>query len=249
MGRNRFLFVCIVVLVFIVVLVSFPSDSKQEETIKETGIETPATVVPATTTTTTTTTTVPVTTTTTTIVSEPPKHVVASGETLTKISLMMLEDPARWLEISVFNELENPHVINPGQVIDIPLEEVDTSGVEVPLMPGEAPVESPVPTDAPKSSGGSKAASTPAPASSSGRCGGDLPSCAVMECESGGSLTAHNPTSSASGKWQIIDSTWKGTDAGANSGVSSAADAPEHVQDAAAREIYAGGSGRSQWTC
>lgn len=87
------------------------------------------------------------------------------------------------------------------------------------------------------------------PAMSSGRCGGDLPSCAIMECESGGDARAHNPASSAAGKWQIIDATWASTEAGANSGVSSAADASESVQDAAAKEIYAGGAGRSQWTC
>ncbi len=163
-----------------------------------------------------------------------------------EISSATLATPDRWLEISVHNELENPHVITPGQVLTIPEEPVDVSGVDVPMPPWEiTPVAPPVPAE-----GKSRSRSAPAPPkTSSGRCGGDLPPCSVMECESGGSLTARNPTSSASGKWQIINPTWKGTEAGANSGVSSAADAPEHVQDAAAREIYAGGAGRSQWTC
>ncbi len=171
-----------------------------------------------------------------------PTHVVNAGETLVEISSATLATPDRWLEISVHNELANPHVITPGQVLTIPEEPVDVSGVEVPMPPWEIASASADPSR-------SRSRSTPASQTSSGRCGGDLPSCSVMECESGGSLTAHNPTSSASGKWQIIDPTWKGTEAGANSGVSSAADAPEHVQDAAAREIYAGGAGRSQWTC
>lgn len=79
---------------------------------------------------------------------------------------------------------------------------------------------------------------------SSGRCGGSLPPCSVMMCESGGSLTAHNPRSTASGKWQILDTTWNGY-----GGYRHASDAPEDVQDARAREIYAGGAGRSAWVC
>lgn len=78
----------------------------------------------------------------------------------------------------------------------------------------------------------------------SGACGGDLPPCSVMVCESHGNLVAENPRSTASGKWQILDSTWAGY-----GGYARASDAPEDVQDARAREIYAGGAGRSQWVC
>lgn len=77
-----------------------------------------------------------------------------------------------------------------------------------------------------------------------GACGGDLPPCSVMICESGGSLTAQNPQSTASGKWQILDSTWAGY-----GGYARASDAPEDVQDARAREIYADGAGRRAWVC
>lgn len=79
---------------------------------------------------------------------------------------------------------------------------------------------------------------------SSGRCGGSLPPCSVMACESGGNLRAENPRSSASGKWQITDGTW-----GGYGGYSHASDAPESVQDERARQVYAGGAGRSQWSC
>jgi len=85
--------------------------------------------------------------------------------------------------------------------------------------------------------------SASSPASSGGRCGGDLPPCYVMERESGGSLTAENSRSSASGKWQFLDSTWNGY-----GGYAHASDAPETVQDARARELWNGGAGCSSWS-
>lgn len=66
------------------------------------------------------------------------------------------------------------------------------------------------------------------------RCGGDLPTCAIMECENKGAITGKNPSSSASGKWQIVDGTW-----GGYGGYAHAQDAPEAVQDAKARELWA----------
>lgn len=78
----------------------------------------------------------------------------------------------------------------------------------------------------------------------SGACGGNLPSCAILACESGGKLTAENPTSSASGKWQFLDSSWNNY-----GGYARASDAPEHVQDAAAAALWDGGRGRSHWSC
>lgn len=66
-----------------------------------------------------------------------------------------------------------------------------------------------------------------------GACGGDLPSCAIMECESGGALNVWNGQgSSASGKWQITEGTW-----GGYGGYPNAASAPEEVQDEKAREL------------
>lgn len=76
----------------------------------------------------------------------------------------------------------------------------------------------------------------------SGRCGGDLPPCYVMERESGGNIRAQNPTSTASGKWQDLDSTWNGY-----GGYAHAKDAPEPVQDEFNRALYDGGAGCSHW--
>lgn len=90
-----------------------------------------------------------------------------------------------------------------------------------------------------------------------GQCGGSLPPCYVMRRESGGNIRIWNGgcyapvgwrgkspcgTSSASGKWQAIRSSWGGF-----GGYVNAADAPESVQDAWARRLYAGGRGGSHW--
>lgn len=73
-------------------------------------------------------------------------------------------------------------------------------------------------------------------------CGGDLPPCRVLRCESGGDPTAENPTSSASGLWQILDSTWAGY-----GGYARASHAPAEVQNEKARALWANGRGASHW--
>lgn len=63
---------------------------------------------------------------------------------------------------------------------------------------------------------------------------------AIAQCESGGDYGAVNPSSGATGKYQILPSTAQayGCDLATPAG-----------QDACAVEIYAGGAGRSQWVC
>jgi hypothetical protein len=85
-----------------------------------------------------------------------------------------------------------------------------------------------------------------------GNCGGSLPSCDVMMCESRGDIRAENPSSSASGKWQLVQGT-------ANAAASAigrpdligipASQWSEADQDAAARWLYDGGNGRGHWVC
>jgi len=93
----------------------------------------------------------------------------------------------------------------------------------------------------------------------SGQCGGDLPPCWVMMRESRGDIRVWNGVcyapfgyagrrspcgvSSASGKWQVVRPTW-----GGYGGYLNAADAPEQVQDARARQLWAGGRGCSHWS-
>jgi resuscitation-promoting factor RpfA len=63
----------------------------------------------------------------------------------------------------------------------------------------------------------------------------------VCARESGGNLRAQNPVSSASGKYQFLDSTWAGF-----GGYAHAKDAPEAVQDDRARQVWAA-TGGSAW--
>lgn len=74
-------------------------------------------------------------------------------------------------------------------------------------------------------------------------CGGILPSCSILARESGGNLRAQNPTSSASGKFQFLDSTWAGY-----GGYLHAKDAPASVQDARAAQVWDGGRGCLNWS-
>lgn len=74
-------------------------------------------------------------------------------------------------------------------------------------------------------------------------CGGDLPPCYVKMRESGGDYNARNPTSTASGAWQFLDSTWAGF-----GGYPRAYLAPPEVQDERARQLWDGGRGCSHWS-
>lgn len=72
--------------------------------------------------------------------------------------------------------------------------------------------------------------------------GGTLPPRSVLMCESGGNYQAENPTSTASGGWQITDGSW-----GGYGGYRHASDAPPEVQDQRAAQLWAGGKGASHW--
>lgn len=65
----------------------------------------------------------------------------------------------------------------------------------------------------------------------------------VMMRESGGNPRVYNRTGSgASGCWQFMPGTWDNY-----KGYANAADAPVSVQNEKAKQVYAGGAGRSHW--
>ena len=68
----------------------------------------------------------------------------------------------------------------------------------------------------------------------------------IRSCESGNGhgsydYRAHNPTSTASGAWQVLDSTWGGF-----MGYARAAEAPEQIQDRFAKNLF-DAQGTSPW--
>lgn len=65
----------------------------------------------------------------------------------------------------------------------------------------------------------------------------------IAQCESGGNIRAVNPTSTASGKYQFLDSTWR-----ALGGKGRAKDASEATQDAMAQKLFAE-QGSAPWVC
>ena len=77
-------------------------------------------------------------------------------------------------------------------------------------------------------------------------CGGDLPPCRIAELESHGDYSAINLTGcsgrTCGGKWQFDPRTWNNY-----GGYAFAQDAPPEIQDAKARETWAGGAGCSHW--
>lgn len=82
---------------------------------------------------------------------------------------------------------------------------------------------------------------------------GNLPPIHVKYCESKGDYSAESRTSSASGAWQILDSTWRTEDANGDGvkdsfrGYTHAASAPPDVQDERAAQLWAGGRGSHNW--
>lgn len=71
---------------------------------------------------------------------------------------------------------------------------------------------------------------------------------AILACENRtGDYRAENPTSTASGRYQFVDGTFRATKAAQAGGWTHAADAPPEVQDAAFAEVWDDGRGSHHW--
>jgi hypothetical protein len=181
-------------------------------------------------------------------------YTVQPGDVLSKIT------PEDWPYVCIVNvasgEIETCDLIYPGDELRTGIEAEERDAIDrwldalpAPAPPPEpeplvevapAPVEDPEPVPvAPEP----QPAPEPPVASGGPSNGWAIPEHIVM-CESGGNYSAHNPTSSASGAYQIIDSTW-----GGYGGYSSAAEAPPSIQDERAAQIWDGGAGRGNWVC
>lgn len=190
-------------------------------------------------------------------------YTVQRGDTLSELN------PVAWRHICIVNvALGNIHdcnMIKVGQRIDRDVSALERlaidqwfAGLPPPPVevappvrqvapPSQAPAPDPGPSAADRwyaAASAAPPAPSPAPQASGGASNGwSIPESIVM-CESGGNYQAENPSTSASGAYQITDETW-----GGYGGYSHASDAPPSVQDERAAQIYAGGAGRSNWVC
>lgn len=109
-----------------------------------------------------------------------------------------------------------------------PAPDAPTTAVTVPTTVATTVPPSPVP---PPARAGRSSRSTLPPEGNAGAMEQQL--AAIARCESGGDYGAENPTSTASGRYQVLDSTWDGY-----GGYQRAVDAPPAVQEAWAREAW-----------
>ncbi|HEV2758622.1 MAG TPA: transglycosylase family protein [Acidimicrobiales bacterium] len=134
-------------------------------------------------------------------------HTVATGESLSGISLAELGTSERWVEIFSVNRstIERPDLLHVGQVLEIPsvpvavpadlLASLTTASAPVPSVSGRSvttAAQEPTPTRALPSSGGG---------------GGNL--AAIRACESGGNYAAVSPGGLYRGAYQFDLPTWQ----------------------------------------
>lgn len=169
-------------------------------------------------------------------VPQPPKHVVAAGESLSSIAEE--NKLATWRPIwNANSQLANPDQINPGDVLAMPTEAVAER--QLPAGYGE-PAPRPV---AVGSASTATTGNTPRARVASSAPSGDI-FARIRARESGGNY-ATNTGNGYYGAYQYNDGTW-----GGYGGYLHASDAPAAVQDAKAQQTYAA-RGCSPWpsTC
>lgn len=177
------------------------------------------------------------------------EYTVKKGDSLSKITAERNVPTEWWRALAADNGIaaKDADLIHVGQVLDLRVLTDPKARWYGWFTFDHAAYDARAPKPAPAPEPELVQVSSPAPeptrASGGASNGWAIPESIVM-CESGGDYGAENPTSSASGAYQIIDSTWDGY-----GGYSHASDAPPSVQDERAAQIYDGGAGRSNWVC
>jgi LysM repeat protein len=189
----------------------------------------------------------------------PQGYVVEEGDSLSRIAVEHNVPEEWWRAVAADNHLANPDQIDIDQVLNLRVFtnaearwyawfSFDHEGYNAAHRPAPRPeprIATPVPDTAEQDfeeesdeDEGPEQENVQGPSN-----GWAIPESIVM-CESGGDYGAENPTSSASGAYQIIDETWDNY-----GGYAHASDAPPSVQDERAAQIYDGGAGRGNWVC
>jgi|HigsolmetaAR201D_1030396.scaffolds.fasta_scaffold25967_1 LysM repeat protein len=155
-------------------------------------------------------------------------HVVQPGETLSQIA------PDNWAEVAAGNGIENPHLIFPGQEID--LNKLGTPG-EIPEWQPAAPSSSSRQSDDDggerSSSSGSSGSSQAAPVAQPSSGGGTVWD-RLAQCESGGNWSIDTGNGYRGGL-QFSQSTWE-----AYGGTGNPANASREEQIRVAERVLAG---------
>ncbi|MDN6599760.1 MAG: transglycosylase family protein, partial [Tetragenococcus koreensis] len=198
-------------------------------------------------------------------------HTIQKDDTLAKLSKQYVGDKSLVDSIVEANDIKDKNMIYVGEELTIPTDgnseqEQAPAQEEAPVQEQQAPVQEEQPAESAQPVEEEKTPEQPVeepaqaeepaaeeaaqPAEEADNSGGSSVEVndhlkQIAQRESGGDIHATNPSSGASGKYQFLQTTWDSVAPEEYQG-SPAANAPEHVQDAAAQELY-DTAGASQW--